>query len=495
MDLNASEGARSAAEDLAGGRPVYWVVGIPGLDICGGCRQELSEYAVCPLCHEPVLPVRSLGCVAGAAGHAFADGYNLYVREHWRDYRARQRAEEIVLAASFLADAGEDGGALALLQRVLTSAPDNRSALAVKARVNAAAGDPTRSGAAELLLSAGLHLHSADAFDDAVHWLGKAIHLDPSRVEGYLHRARTFLRQGKLDLAAADYEAALARGPEDPYVEVDCREKIELIRSGDHPASQLRLRADYVIDHDPPAAMALYGEALRLNPRSYRTLLCRGRDNERVSNLAAAAADYEAALRLAPSDWESARHCVARLDYLRSGEVDAYPIRSKAREERARRRFAEAEALLARSLELNPRSGESYYERALLRIDTGDLAAAEQDCKEALRLAKDWDCRSKCQQLLPDILSREVLARPLREEGLSWQSRGKWPRALDAYNRAIEANPASYETLHRRARVRLRGKDRAGALADIEAALRHAPSGWGQREQLEELARTLKISE
>jgi tetratricopeptide (TPR) repeat protein len=97
----------------------------------------------------------------------------------------------------------------------------------------------------------------------------------------HTNRGVEFKRQGNLDAAIADYDAATALNPSDPF-------------AYNNRANAWRDKGDLA------RAIADYGEAIRLDPGYTAAYVNRGLVYERTQDIAQARADYEQALALPP---------------------------------------------------------------------------------------------------------------------------------------------------------------------------------------------------
>lgn len=126
------------------------------------------------------------------------------------------------------------------------------------------------------------------------------------------------------------------------------------------------------------------------------------------------------------------------------------------------RRHAEAEALLGKALELDARSARAFNGLA------SELHAQPQLYRDSLSALLRL-----LQQVSDDgnATSEYWTARGLTEEAL-----GKKPEALSSYQRAVSLDAQNHRALLARAQFRANTGDAEGALADMQAARRIAPS-------------------
>jgi len=183
---------------------------------------------------------------------------------------------------------------------------------------------------------------------------------------------------------------------------------------------------------DPAGAESFFKKALSLEPDNLAAQQALGL--ERRSRFADAEAVYRRALEIAPGDSAFGRALAATL--LAEGRVTEAPTR--ARELLARNaQDAAAHLLLARALgaqhqikhaaleaaqaaRLDPGNGETLFTLAMLRIEAGQLDAAEESLRRAetlgadprpLGMARALLCRSRGEFEQADGILRRVLAR------------------------------------------------------------------------------------
>jgi tetratricopeptide (TPR) repeat protein len=96
-----------------------------------------------------------------------------------------------------------------------------------------------------------------------------------------------------------------------------------------------------------------------------------------------------------------------------------------------------------------------------------------------------------------DDLTRSVQLQPHDAEvhhvrGLVCAALGRFDDAFECFTSAIKLRPADSASYLERGGIRERRDDRAGAVADYEAALRHAPADWHRRSECERRLESLK---
>lgn len=197
--------------------------------------------------------------------------------------------------------------------------------------------------------------------DEAIHFYGAAMEMDPHYSEYFNERGNIYLRLGRYEEARADYHTAIELSP--PYFEVwtnlgqACR---QLGRMDE--------------------ATAAYSRALDLQPGQLLALLGRAQAREALGERDGAIADYSEALTLAPELWDAVASRAVLL-YER-GELDA------------------CLADLDRAVELAPRVADLYQNRALVLTDLGDRAAAARDLSTYLELNPEAEDRGEVEARL-----------------------------------------------------------------------------------------------
>ena len=116
------------------------------------------------------------------------------------------------------------------------------------------------------------------------------------------------------------------------------------------------------------------------------------------------------------------------------------------------------------AIRVNPRMDAAWNNRGLARTAAGDPAGAVDDLTEALRL-------------------RPAYPGAHFNRGQAFKALGEWDRALEDYDRAIKIRPMA-DCLAMRGSVKLHKRDYAGALADLDEAVRldpRDPITWASR--------------
>lgn len=135
-------------------------------------------------------------------------------------------------------------------------------------------------------------LSNQGKFDDAIGRFDEAVRLDPASGTFLLGRAEAYVRSGRPERALDDYDRALTRG------NLTQREKGRL-RNGRGYA--------YLTLKNYNAAVEEFNTALTLRPGLVNAWKWRALAYERLGNIGNAIRDYEAALKLKPTDDAVAR--------------------------------------------------------------------------------------------------------------------------------------------------------------------------------------------
>lgn len=179
-------------------------------------------------------------------------------------------------------------------------------------------------------------------------------------------------------------------------------------------------------------ALALYDEALRLDPAFAQAYGNRGNVRALSGDLAGAAADYTQVIALDPDD--------ARTYYNRGS------IRADQGD------LAGAIADYTEALRLDPDDADTYLNRGLARAEQGDIAGAVADYSDVIRL-------------------NPADADAYNNRGWVRYQQGDPDGAIADCYKALSLDPANVNALHTRASVRDALGDRAGAAADFRQAL------------------------
>ncbi len=167
------------------------------------------------------------------------------------------------------------------------------------------------------LLGRGIIFGEKGRFDQAVADLTEVIRIDPDDPRGYTNRGYFRSLQGDHDRAIADFDEAIRLGPDDAQSYL-WRGTIRALRAAAQPApSPASGGKDRQKSGDARGvALADFDAAIRLSPSDPMAYRCRAAALARLGEHKQALADYDAALRLDPSDPGSAN---ARAELLAVG--------------------------------------------------------------------------------------------------------------------------------------------------------------------------------
>lgn len=198
-------------------------------------------------------------------------------------------------------------------------------------------------------------------YDAALADFSEAVRLDPRLGDAYLRRGQTWLAKRDADNAIADFNLALkTEVPDRTLFSGAGRAYAGRPRNYDRSShdSNAYVGRGFAqqLKNDPVAAMAEFGEAIRIDPRNAAAFKSRAGLHEQRADYAAAIADYSAALRQNPRDaagyYSRGRAWVAQGEYA-NGALD----------------FDEA-------LRLEPRHNAARLSRAFLAVGDGQYDKA-----------------------------------------------------------------------------------------------------------------------
>lgn len=331
---------------------------------------------------------------------------------------------DLVARAGRLSAAGDDDGALALLDAALERDPDNAEAVRARGRARAAARDfdgaradydhavdldPADQAAA---LGQGLAAYGQGRYDEAVVGLTVALRLDPSDVTALSARGAAYYQLGRWERSLADYRAlrtAAPTSPTGPFGELRALIRLErgeearaliAARLDDDPADNVALAA--LVRLNKPAgkaeqALPALDRALEAAPDSPDILSLRGQVRASVGDAEGARADFAAMREMDPGDpvllnnvcWAQALEAfdldraLADCDAALSAEEAAF-IDSRAMVLLQMGRYDEARIDYERALVAAPDQAASSYGLGLARLALGDDAGRE-DLERARR--------------------------------------------------------------------------------------------------------------
>jgi Flp pilus assembly protein TadD/transglutaminase-like putative cysteine protease len=333
---------------------------------------------------------------------------------------------DLIARAGRLSDAGDDDGALALLDAALERNPDN--AEAVKARGAARAQPREYDGARAdydhavdldpgdqtAALGQGLAAYGQGKYGEAVVSLTVALRLDPADVTALSARGAAYYQLGRWDRSLADYRALKTTAADSSTgVWGELRALTRLGR-----ADEVRALIGSRLETDPTDAIALEalvrldkrtdraGEALaaldraiEAAPAAANLLSLRGQLRASTGDAAGARADFAALRALDPGDpvmlnnvcWAQAieafdlDQALADCDAALSAGEAAF-IDSRAMVLLQMGRYEEAKADYERALAAAPEQAASSYGLGYARLAMGDAGGADD-----LVRARGWD--------------------------------------------------------------------------------------------------------
>lgn len=296
---------------------------------------------------------------------------------------------------------------------------------------------------AVVLLEQGSHEQAKLAFDEAIA-------LDSRLPFGYYGRGRLHRLRLEWDLAAADFDRAVALKPD----------YFEALSLGADTKFKLRRFDEAIVDADA---------AVALNPRMFTGYNTRGMIKEQRGDFAGAGTDYDRSIELAPNFFAYLHR--ARIRFLRgdrSGTLDDTnravaldPLNLEALADRglARQRLGDFDGarvdydtLVSR----DPLHPGGYYYRGMFRRWCNDPVSALEDMETAVRLDPTYG---------PGYKGRALL----RAE------RGQYQEAINDFDRAFLLDPTQENLLIDRGRAKRSLNDFKGALADFTAAIANHP--------------------
>jgi tetratricopeptide (TPR) repeat protein len=295
----------------------------------------------------------------------------------------------------------------------------------------------------------GTALERLGRHDEAIVAFSRAIVLDRQDTAAYSNRATAYLASRRLDLAIADLTEVIRADPSDGLAYYDRGTAYELSGEFDQAKSDYRETVHRMPSYapasaalgrlnskaDPQLALAEFGEAIRLDPKSpalrARALLYlsleeperalpdfdrviandgsdaiawanRGVTKAKMGDIAGAIADCTRAIELAPTvanrvnrgNAYTALHrddeALADFDMALQAEPRNLPaLLGRANANYASKRLTASLDDYTRVIEADPRSAMAYFKRGNIHLDLKELGSALSDYSESLKLDPD----------------------------------------------------------------------------------------------------------
>lgn len=319
---------------------------------------------------------------------------------------------DLIARAGRLSDAGDDDGALALLDAAIEREPDNAEAVRARGQARAAARDfdgaradydhavdldPADQAAA---LGQGLAAYGQGKYDEAIVSLSVALRLDPADTTALSARGAAYYQLGRWDRSLADYRALRTAAPEGatgPFGELRALTRLDrgdeahaLIASrlADDPTDDVALRALVRLAKragKPDEALPALDAALEAAPGAANLLSLRGQLRASLGDAAGARSDFAAMRDIGAGDpvmlnnvcWAQAleafdlEQALVDCDAALSAGEAAF-IDSRAMVLLQMGRYDEARADYERALAAAPDQTSSIYGLGLTRLALGD---------------------------------------------------------------------------------------------------------------------------
>jgi tetratricopeptide (TPR) repeat protein len=324
---------------------------------------------------------------------------------------------ELIARAGRLAEAGDQDGALALLDAALAREPDNAEALRARGETRAAANDfdgaradfdhavdldPADHAA---VMGQGLAAFGQGKYSEAIISFAVALRLDPSDTSALSARAATYYQLGRWDRALADYRALRTASPDSDFgafgelralIRLDRDDEARTLirtRLDNDPTDATALEALVRLDRQagtPEASLPALDNAVAAAPDAEHLLSLRGQVRALVGDAEGARRDFAAMREIDPRDPNMANNvCWAQaisgfdLDRaladceraLSAGEA-AY-IDSRAMVLLHMGRYVEARADYERAAAAAPNQASSAYGLGMARLALGDAGGQE----------------------------------------------------------------------------------------------------------------------
>jgi tetratricopeptide (TPR) repeat protein len=300
----------------------------------------------------------------------------------------------------------------------------------------------------------GLRLAAAQLYSQKGRWTQAVAHYsaalgllkkdDPRRAVARRGRAEVYLLLKEDDKAWADLRELGQGRPDQPGV---------LARLGRELAQHLFAAGHY------PEAVQAYDQAIKLDPGHSPAWHNRGHCYERLRQWDRAYADFTKAIELNPN------------------EAGFFACRGRAY--CAQGRWKEAAADYARVLALNPGREWNWYESAVLRLRTGDVAGYRSACRTMLDRFGNTDNPSVAEQtaktcsLTPDAVGNFEPVLKLADRALKGRESDRWILLAKVLAEYRAGHPAEAVAWLKRARPRADGGPLDASLFAVLALAQH----------------------
>jgi tetratricopeptide (TPR) repeat protein len=326
--------------------------------------------------------------------------------------------------------------------------------------------------------------------DGALAALQELLELTPGDADALFRVGRVYHQKGDLDAALASYQGSAERAPHDPRPwnnqgvihiargdDLAARDAINkaLSVAPEHPDALANLGLLTERD-DPDQAVGLYMRALATDPSHGPARLGRGRSYQRLGNIEAARADYQALVEA-------------------ESPLSAQALDALGTVEREAGQPAQAAAYHRRALLADPRLGTARLNLGVALMALEADGEALEHLVIATRLMPE---SARAFQALGMIKARLASSRPyllneakeayeesLRLDDSDWVTHynyalcaerfGNFLFAMREYERALELEPRSWPAAANLSRLYRRGDNNDRALGYLDLAIRLAP--------------------
>jgi tetratricopeptide (TPR) repeat protein len=290
-------------------------------------------------------------------------------------------------------------------------------------------------------------LHTAAADFD------RAIELDPHFAEARTNRGLNRVNEGNYDGAIEDFNAALATNP-------------KLLQAYDSRGTAHARRGEF------KEAIADFGSALEIDPKFAGAYCNRGDARRDSGDTEGALSDYGKAIeydhRFATAYNNRAMleqtlgqfpEALADFDHAVKADpkfAEAWANRAALHRTQPQPDLKAAMADADKAIEVNPQFAAAYSARGYIKLDSGDPASALEDFEKAVSLK-------------PDLVH---LAQALTGQGMAVRrARKDLNAAIDAFDKAVRANPQYYEAYAARGLAKQEAKEFRDAIGDYTQAI------------------------